>query len=36
MLRDPVRFFRFYRSRVNLLLEDMAMEPDTDHHAERS
>ena len=30
-LRDPVRFFRFYRSRVNLLLEDMAMEPDTDH-----
>jgi hypothetical protein len=30
-LRDPVRFFRFYRSRVNLLLEDMGCEPDTDH-----
>jgi len=30
-LRDPVRFFRFYRSRVNLLLEDMGLPPDTDH-----
>lgn len=30
-LRDPVRFYRFYRSRVNLLLEDMGQPPDTDH-----
>jgi hypothetical protein len=31
MLRDPVRFFRFYRSRINQMLEDMGCEPDTDH-----
>jgi hypothetical protein len=29
-LRDPVRFFRFYRSRVNTLLADMGLDPDTD------
>jgi hypothetical protein len=31
MLRDPVRFFRFYRSRVNRLLEDMGHAPESDH-----
>jgi len=31
MLRDPVRFYRFYRSRVNRVLEEMECEPDTDH-----
>jgi len=30
-LRDPVRFFRFYRHRVNVLLEDMGCEPESDH-----
>ena len=30
-LRDPVRFFRFYRSRVNALLADMGLAPDSDH-----
>jgi Helicase len=30
-VRDPVRFFRFYRNRINLILESMDREPDTDH-----
>jgi hypothetical protein len=29
-LRDPVRFFRFYRNRINLILEQMDREPDSD------
>jgi hypothetical protein len=29
-LRDPVRFYRFYRNRVNLVLEQMGREPDSD------
>jgi hypothetical protein len=29
-LRDPVRFFRFYRHRVNLVLERMGRAPDSD------
>ena len=29
-LRDPVRFYRFYRRRVNLVLEKMGREPDSD------
>ena len=29
-IRDPVRFFRFYRSRVNLILESMGRESDSD------
>jgi len=30
LIRDPVRFFRFYRNRVNLVLEKMGREPDSD------
>jgi hypothetical protein len=30
LLRDPVRFYRFYRHRVNLVLEQMGREPDSD------
>lgn len=30
LIRDPVRFYRFYRHRVNLVLERMGREPDSD------
>jgi hypothetical protein len=30
MLRDPVRFFRLYRNRINIVLEKMGREPDSD------
>ena len=30
LIRDPVRFFRFYRNRVNLVLDKMGREPDSD------
>jgi hypothetical protein len=30
LLRDPVRFFRFYRHRINLVLEKMGREPNSD------
>jgi hypothetical protein len=29
-IRDPVRFYRLYRSRVNMILERMGREPDSD------
>ena len=29
-IRDPVRFYRFYRNRINLVLERMGREPDSD------
>lgn len=31
LIRDPVRFFRFYRNRINLILESMDREPDSDN-----
>lgn len=30
MLRDPVRFYRLYRNRINMVLEKMGREPDSD------
>lgn len=30
-LRDPVRFFRFYRNRLNMLLVSLGYEPDSDN-----
>jgi hypothetical protein len=31
LLRDPVRFYYFYRKRVNLVLREMGKEPDSDY-----
>jgi hypothetical protein len=31
LLRDPVRFYYFYRTRVNLVLTEMGREPDSDY-----
>jgi len=31
ILRDPVRFYYFYRKRVNLVLAEMGLQPDSDY-----
>src|SRR5499427_8975046 len=31
VLRDPVRFYYFYRKRINLVLAEMGLQPDTDY-----